>query len=121
MPEVVQDIKTRTFKFSLMIFKLVKSIQFDSTFRFLINQLLRSSTSIGANVMEGKSSSSRKEMARYYQIALKSANETSYWLMLLRDGLEVNSDLLKSVFQELDQLSKILGKSIITLKSQTNG
>ncbi|MES2417364.1 MAG: four helix bundle protein [Bacteroidota bacterium] len=49
----------------------------DSTFQFLIN-LLRSATSIGANVVEGKAGSSRKDFKNVYNIALKSANETKY-------------------------------------------
>ncbi len=54
----------------------------------ILDQLLRSSTSIGANVIEGKSASSRRDFIHFYEIALKSANETKYWLCLLRDGLK---------------------------------
>lgn len=113
----MEDIKNRSFKFSLMIFKLVGIVEVPSTYRFLINQLLRSSTSIGANIIEGKSSSSRKEFTRYYQIALKSANETNYWLRLLKEGLNLEENLLKNILDELEQISKILAKSIISLKS----
>jgi four helix bundle protein len=113
-----EDINSRTFRFSIMVFNLVKTIQIEPTFMFLINQLLRSATSIGANVIEGKSSSSRKELTRYYQIALKSANETKYWLLLLQEVIQTKSELLLSILDECEQLSKILGKSVVNLKSE---
>ena len=115
----MKDIKERCYQFSLMVFDLIRSIQVDPIFKFLVNQLLRSSTSIGANVIEGKASSSRRELTRYYQIALKSANETKYWLCLLRDGNELQSNNLEKVLDEVDQISKILGKSVVSLKSQS--
>lgn len=119
MGEDLKDIGTRCYQFSLMVFDLIKSVQIDPIFKFLVNQLLRSATSIGANVIEGKSSSSRKELARYYQIALKSANETKYWLCLLRDGNKLQSELFEKVLNEVEQLSRIIGKSVISLKTTT--
>ena len=52
----------------------------------IADQLIRSATSIGANLTESKASSSRREFKKFYEIALKSANETKYWLGLLRDS-----------------------------------
>lgn len=112
------DIKDRCYQFSLKIFNLVRSIQIDPLFKFLIHQLLRSATSIGANVTEGKSSSSRRELTRYFQIALKSANETKYWLSLIRDSQNLPQENFKFILDEADQISRILGKSIVSLKSQ---
>jgi len=60
------------------------------------DQLIRSATSIGANIIEGKSASSKKDFIRYYEIAFKSANETKYWLGLLRDALDGDKTALTS-------------------------
>ncbi len=117
----MEDIGSRSFKFSLMIFKLVGILEVPTNYRFLLNQLLRSSTSIGANIVEGKSSSSRKELTRYYQISLKSANETNYWLRLLKEGLNLDQNLFAPVLDELDQICKILAKTVISLKSVKSG
>lgn len=82
----------------------------------LVRQLLRSATSIGANVVEAKNSSSRLEFKRFYEIALKSANETLYWLNLLKDGYELNDEKLSFLLREVDELTRILAVSVLKLK-----
>jgi four helix bundle protein len=82
----------------------------------LIDQLLRSATSIGANVIEAKSGNSRKNLVSFFSIALRSANETKYWLCLIRDTLDVNKEEINELIREADEISKILGKSILTIK-----
>ena len=74
--------------------------------------------SVGANVVEAKNSSSRLEFKRYYEIALKSCNETKYWLCLLRDGFAVSDEALKDILQEAIEISKILATSVISLKKK---
>lgn len=71
-------------------------------------------------VVEGKSSSSKKEFIRYYEIALKSCNETKYWLCLLRDSNleEVDNVKVGLILQEAIELGKILGSSLLTLKGK---
>jgi four helix bundle protein len=78
-------------------------------------QLIRLSASIGANVIEGRSGNSDKEMIRYYRIALKSANESKYWLCLMRDASEIKDERVKQLLKEVDEISKILASSIITI------
>jgi four helix bundle protein len=68
--------------------KFLKSKKWDSLSLVIVKQLMRSSVSFGANVTEAKNSSSRLEFKRYYEIALKSANESKYWICLLRDGFD---------------------------------
>jgi four helix bundle protein len=55
-------------------------------------------------------------MVSYFSIALRSANETKYWLCLVRDTLEVNKAEVNELVKEADELSRILAKSILTLK-----
>jgi four helix bundle protein len=78
------------------------------------DQLIRSSTSIGANVIEAKSSSSKKDYIHFFEIALKSANETEYWLMLV-DELDI---VVKTQLTENNEISCILASSLLTLKNK---
>lgn len=77
------NVRTRSYKFSLSMIEFINQLPNKKTFWIIGDQLLRSSTSIGANIMEAKSSSSRRDFIRFYQIALKSGNETDYWLKLI--------------------------------------
>jgi len=82
------------------------------------DQLLRSATSIGANIIEAKSSSSKKDFIRFYEIALKSANETEYWLLLLKDSKLIKDGKLPSLLNDVREISKMLGSSLLTLKGK---
>lgn len=113
---MAQDIKYRCYHFSLEIIKYTGELEINWKYRSIIDQLFRSATSVGANVVEGKSGSSKKDLIRFYQIALKSANETKYWLCLLRDGLNADKDKTGLLLKEIDELSRIIAASIITLK-----
>ena len=58
----------------------------EQTSRIISDQLLRSATSIGANVIEAQAASSRKDSTNFFNYALKAANECKFWLGLLRDS-----------------------------------
>jgi four helix bundle protein len=83
------------------------------------DQLIRAATSIGANIVEARASSSRLEFKKFYEIALKSANETKYWLCLLRDGGIVLPEKINPLLQEVVELSNMLGMSVLRLKGKT--
>jgi four helix bundle protein len=68
-----KDIKLRCYNFSLSI-RLIDSIDIKQIFYSLINQLLRSSTSVGANLVEARSAHSKKDFIKFYEISLKSSN-----------------------------------------------
>ena len=89
-------------------------------FWIISDQLLRSATSIGANIIEAKASSSKRDFIKFYQIALKSANEAEYWLGLLKDSeLNINADQIIKLLEDLSPICKILGKSLLTMKGKT--
>ena len=90
--------------------------QIENAFSSLFTQLVRSATSIGANVIEGKSGSSKKDWKNFYVIALKSANETKYWLCLIRDTMEVSKAKLNEMIIEANEISKIIASIIINSK-----
>jgi four helix bundle protein len=86
----------------------------------ITDQLIRSSTSIGANVFEAKSSSSKLEFKKFLEIALKSANETNYWLNILKDLNLTDLNKINLLIQEVNEIGNILGRSVITLKKNIN-
>ncbi len=112
------DVKARAFVLSLNVIDLCRNLPNKRAVWIITDQLLRSSMSIGANITEAKSSSSRLEFKRYYEIALKSAHESMYWLSLLKMSKLGPSDKINLLIAETDEISRMLGKSIITLKSK---
>jgi len=114
--KIKSDIPRRCYKFSLSVIKLCNDLSASKSTAILSKQLIRSSTSIGANVVEAQAASSRKEYKKYFEIALKSCNETIYWLYLIRDVGIISADSVAPVIDESKQLSSILGKSVISLK-----
>ncbi len=111
----------RAYHFSLDIIDFCQGIPTSSIGRIICSQLLRSATSIGANIIEAKCASSKKEFAKFYRIALKSANESQYWLCLLRDGnIKVDNDKISKLLSELDEICRILAKSLLTMKKSLN-
>jgi four helix bundle protein len=110
------SIKHRCYYFSKEVVLFVKESRFENAFSSLFTQLVRSATSIGANVIEGKSGSSKKDWKNFYVIALKSANETKYWLCLIRDTMEVSKAKLNEMIIEANEISKIIASIIINSK-----
>ncbi|GAA4334104.1 four helix bundle protein [Mucilaginibacter gynuensis] len=116
MIEKPYDIKHRCYQFSKEIIGFISTTNYDRIYFSIFDQLLRSATSIGANVVEGKSGSSVKDFKNYYTIALKSANETKYWLCLVRDTISVEKDKIKDLIKEADEISKIIASIVINLQ-----
>lgn len=115
------NVQQRSYLFSLDIIKLCNNFPEKRIFWIIGDQLLRAGTSIGANLVEAKAASSKKDFIKFYQIALKSANETKYWLYLLKDSriYNINIDKIENLLEELDQICKILGKSLLTMKGKS--
>jgi len=112
------EVKYRAFYLSINIIKFMDSLTIKQSIKIISDQLIRSVTSIGANIVEAKSSSSKREFLNYFQISLKSANETKYWLALLDRLLpEKHNDILIFI-KEINEISKIIGSSILTMKGK---
>lgn len=84
----------------------------------MARQLLRSATSIGANIIEAQAGSTKKDFTNFFTHALKSANESKFWLGLLRDSGKADKVKTTDLLNETIQLSNILGSSILTLKGK---
>jgi four helix bundle protein len=117
--DVKQELKNRAYKFSVATIQFISDqTEKRKIYYSLIDQLLRSATSIGANIVEAKSASSRKDYIHYFEIALKSANETKYWLCLFKDAVGCNKKKTEDLICEADEISKMLASSILTLKGK---
>ena len=112
------DIKERSYTFALNMIKLVESLPNDQASRIIGNQVLRSATSIGANIIEAQAASSKRDFTNFINHALKSANETKFWLGLLRDSGRKEGEMINPLLDEAKQLANILASSILTLKKE---
>lgn len=117
-PKIKNEFKHRTYKFSLQIIKFIDTLLKDQTCTIISNQLLRSATSIGASVIEVHAASSKRDYTNFFNHALKSANETKYWLGLLRDSNKTTIDLANNLLKESSEPANILASSILTLKGK---
>ena len=90
----------------------------EQTSRIIGDQLLRSATSIGANVIEAQAASSRKDYTNFFNYALKSANECKFWLGLLRDSGHGNKETVNKLLKETTEIANILATSVLTLKGR---
>ena len=105
------DIRSRTFEFSVQVIELYKFLQFEKKEYVLGKQLLRSGTSIGANVEEATAAQSMKDFIAKMSIALKEARETNYWLRLLKRTGFIKKD---NLINESSEIMNILGAIIRT-------
>jgi len=114
-----KELIRRIYRFSLSVTRLFRSeIRHDSATYIILKQLIRSSTSVGANVVEAQAASSRKDFVNFISYALKSANESMYWLMLLRDYDENLKPSAVKILLECQEIKKILGSTVRKLKSK---
>jgi four helix bundle protein len=107
-------IQEKSFQFELDVIELYGRLRERREF-VLSNQLLRSGTSIGANVEEGISAQSRKDFISKMSIATKEARETRYWLRLLQASKLVDVDV-KHELANVDEILRILTSIVMTTK-----
>lgn len=112
-------ILTKSYAFSLRCVKLYKFLSSKDGNYIIGKQLLRSGTSIGANVKEGVRAQTRPDFLTKLNIALKEASETEYWIELLRDAGYISETQSESMLDDCVELIKILTSIIKTLKSNT--
>ncbi len=113
------DIEERTFNFGLRCVKLGDSLSNSRSGNVLGKQLLRSGTSIGANVEEAEAAYTRNEFAYKINIALKEARETHYWLRMIGAAGLVKASRLNEITKEAEELKKILGAIVSRSRKTT--
>jgi four helix bundle protein len=113
------DLKKRSYLYALDIIKFLDNLdKKDFCVEVIIKQLLRSATSIGANIIEAQAGSSKKDFTNFFSYALKSANESKFWLALLRDSVKAKRNEVDDLLAETNEIANILGSSILTLKGK---
>ena len=109
----------KTLNFSKRIVKLYKYLTLEKKEYILSKQLLKSGTSIGANIREGKYAQSEKDFISKLSISLKEACETEYWLELLKNEYLTEKEV-ESILPDLIEIIKILTSIIKTMKDKIN-
>ena len=108
-------LKEKSYKFALRMVKLSQYLRSNNEFE-LSKQVVRSGTSIGALVREAEFAQSRADFIHKLSIALKEANETGYWLRLLRDGQYISTQMHDSINPDNEELIKLLVSIVKTCK-----
>lgn len=109
-------IKEKSFRFSLQIIKLYKQLVCENEY-ILSKQLLKSGTSIGANIEEALAGQSKRDFIAKMSISSKEARETKYWLRLLKDS-EITSINVNNLLKDVEELIRML--TAIVKTSQQN-
>lgn len=110
-------IEVKSFEFAARIVRLYRHMVENKKEFVLSKQLLRSGTSIGANVNEGLQGFSKKDFIAKMSISLKEAQETSYWLRLLKETDYITEDEFNSIHLTLIEIIKILTSILKTSRS----
>ena len=111
-------LKEKSYAFALRIVKLCRHLGEEKREYVLSKQILRSGTSIGANVAEANQAQSKADFIHKLSIAHKESFETEYWLNLLRDSEYLTTSQASSLIEDCCELQKILTASIKTSKSK---
>lgn len=115
-----QDICDRTRAFALRVIKMYRVLVKDEIGHVLGKQLLRSGTSIGANVEEAQAGQSKADFISKMSIALKEARETRYWLTLILEAEVLSAKRLDSVLIEIEEIIKVVYTIIQNSKDKDN-
>ena len=116
MPRKESVLREKSENFTTRIIKLYQYLSETKHERTISNQIYRSGTSIGVNIAESTNAQSRADFISKLSIALKEANETEYWLKSLYNGNFIDEKGFNSMFNDNEELIKMLVKSIKKLK-----
>jgi four helix bundle protein len=115
------EFRKRIYSYIFRLVRFLSKLPSTPVIREIIGQLMRSGTSIGANYFEAEGASSKKDYQNFFSYALKSANETKFWLAILRDSNLIPRELLSEcdwLLQETKELASIFASSILTMRGK---
>ncbi len=112
------ELRTRAKELALKIISVCDTIDTRKGRGVLVNQITRSSTSIGANIHEANYASSKADFINKFHIALKECAETEYWIDMLVGSNCITEDVSKELLQECGVIRRMLVKSITTAKNR---
>jgi len=110
----------KSYAFAIRIVNCCKFLYAEKKEFVLSKQLLRSGTSIGANVEEAVGGQSRKDFFAKLSIAYKETRETNYWLRILRDTQFLDNKIAESLLSDNEELLKLIGTILKTMKQKDN-
>jgi len=114
-------VKEKSYKFALRMVNAYKYLAQEQREFVLSKQVLRSGTSIGALIREAEHAQSQADFINKMSIALKEANETEYWLMLLKDSEYLDEKTFVSIYKDCDELIRLLVSIVKTAKENNHG
>ena len=109
-------IQEKSFRFAVRIVNLCKYLQAEKKEYVLSKQVMRSGTSIGANVAEAQQAQSRPDFISKLNVSLKEAYETNYWLRLLHETQYLSQEAFESIIADCSEIEKLLISIIKTTK-----
>ncbi|GFD94873.1 hypothetical protein KUL156_30450 [Alteromonas sp. KUL156] len=101
-------LQNKSYDFALLIIKLSKKLMKENKEFILSKQIVRSGTSVGANIVEANGVISKVDFSAKISIAYKECLETKYWLSLLKDSEEIRIEEYEELFEKADEIAKIL-------------
>jgi four helix bundle protein len=110
-----KEFAKRLIRFSVDVLRLAYELAKHHTLRPVADQLVRSGTSVGANDTEAQGAGSRKDFAHFFQIALKSAKETQYWMVVI-EHYHGESAKTRALIEEIKEITKIINASLLTMR-----
>ncbi len=113
-------LRTKSKEFAIDCVFLVKKLKERKTEYALINQFIRSSTSIGANIHEGKYAQGTKDLISKFEISLKECNETEYWLEIFYSTKAITKEEYDIYKNKCIEICRMLVASVKTLKTKLN-
>ncbi len=108
-------LRTKSRNFAIRIIKLYQTLRTEKKKYILSNQILKSGTSIGANIAESECAFSKKDFLAKVYIALKECNETLYWLDLLQETGYLTEEGFRSLWMDCNELRKMLSATTKTV------
>ena len=108
-------LKSKSYCFALETIKICRELQENKEF-ILSKQLMRSATSVGANIREANNAQSKADFIHKLSISIKECDESQYWLELLKDSLYLKEEDFFQLHKEATEIHRILTKVILTTK-----
>ena len=113
-------VMNKSYVFALDVINLYKILSVEKKEFVLSKQLLRSGTALGALIKEAEHAQSKADFLNKMNIALKEANESEYWLELMKDGNYIKEEIANKYLEDVSTLIKLLASIVKTTKSKLN-
>ena len=111
-------VERKSFEFAVKIVTVTRKLRASGCEHAMANQLMKSGTSIGANISEAQQAQSRDDFIAKMSISLKEANETRYWIRLLKETKTMQAEVADGLIAQTNELISLLSKIIQSAKAK---